>query len=344
MLYSARSVALAIGIAALAETAFAGCARSHLRVIVRDPDQRPGTVHVTTRTSHTDPGRTLSRVFDGRSDATANLVFTFDTRPRWSFMVAVTTQFAPTEPRVDECILTCTHLMELTPGHSHRVETPIVILPHACSYYFVPGQTGGEHAAALCAAADSIIRIPNCEFQVTDTNTCTLVCPRTADEDPDPGARSDQTARANEDNGPPITAPAPLRATDAGIDSGRFDAGHDAGSMGVDVLRMDVQTYRPSVCGGVDIGCDGLVDTWPCAVGLVCDANACLAPCVEGSCQPTQTCTSRGVCVDTACLSVSCAPGLLCQSGLCIDPCVGVECTGGQVCRAGGCFSPCPEM
>ena len=336
MLYVNRAAAVSVGIILLAATAITGCSRSQLRVTVPDPDQRPGTVTVTAFTSQTDDGRLVSHVFGSAPQAPANFVFTFEPRNRFAYMVGVLTSFRPAQPRPDECILTCLHLAELLPGHSHRIEAPIPILPHECSYYFPAGSSAREEATALCSAAAGIIRIPNCQFIVTGDHECTLVCPDYAPEDPAPDDPSDQRAAAIGDNGPPITAPA-VSSMDAGFDSGAMDAGIDS------VPGMDAAAPGPWICGGVDIDCDGLVDSWPCGAAMVCDNNQCVPPCVEGTCRTDQTCTLRGTCVDTACLSVTCGAGQRCRAGACVDACDGVTCASGEICRAGACRVPCPD-
>ena len=79
--------------------------------------------------------------------------------------------------------------MELRPGHSYRIETPIVILPYVCP-------PPGDYTAAIdaCNDANNLVQIPNCEFVVTATNECDLMCFGEPPTDPDPGGPADETA------------------------------------------------------------------------------------------------------------------------------------------------------
>ena len=100
-------------------------------------------------------------------------------------------------------------------------------------------------------------------------------------------------------------------------------------------------TAQPSACNGLDNDCDGTVDTGPCPAGQVCDGAQCRDRCVEGGCNPGQSCNAAGLCIDDACASVNCPAGQRCVGGSCVGACDGVTCPLGQVCRNGGCVDPC---
>ncbi len=107
---------------------------------------------------------------------------------------------------------------------------------------------------------------------------------------------------------------------------------------------------QPSQCNGLDNNCDGLLDTGPCPMGLVCDGTECVPQCVEGGCPMGQTCTTKGLCVETDCVNVVCnaAEGGVsaqrCVNGVCVDECTGITCPLGQVCRLGACIDPCAGL
>jgi hypothetical protein len=108
---------------------------------------------------------------------------------------------------------------------------------------------------------------------------------------------------------------------------------------------------QPMACNGLDNNCDGMIDDGPCPTGLVCDGTSCVPQCLEGGCPVGQTCTEKGLCVDTACVNVVCSAladgGLTaqhCVNGVCVDDCSGVICPIGQVCRLGSCVDPCAGL
>jgi len=81
----------------------------------------------------------------------------------------------------------------------------------------------------------------------------------------------------------------------------------------------------------------------PCT-GITCDdctacvGGSCVTRCTASSCAAGQTCTSTGVCVDSACATVTCDPGTYCMAGACVDACTGVTCPSGEACMAGECI------
>lgn len=100
---------------------------------------------------------------------------------------------------------------------------------------------------------------------------------------------------------------------------------------------------RPETCDGLDTDCDGTVDNGDmlCPAGEMCLRGTCVAPCVESSCFPGETCTRAGICVETACVDVTCPEGQRCVGGMCVGACDGITCPHGQVCRVGRCVDPC---
>jgi MYXO-CTERM domain-containing protein len=115
---------------------------------------------------------------------------------------------------------------------------------------------------------------------------------------------------------------------------------------GMGVRCTQVNMPRPERCNGFDDNCDGTVDEGAnlCAMGQVCDRGSCVDRCVEKGCFSGRTCTTAGICVETACIDVMCPEGQRCSGGQCVDPCSGVTCPVGQICRAGRCSNPCTDV
>jgi len=99
-------------------------------------------------------------------------------------------------------------------------------------------------------------------------------------------------------------------------------------------------------CDNVDNDCDGVTDgPGLCSgAGEVCVGGRCIAPCFEGGCFDTETCTPEGVCVETACVGVPCAAGTRCVGGTCVGSCDGVTCPRNQDCFAGRCVDMCDVL
>ncbi len=109
------------------------------------------------------------------------------------------------------------------------------------------------------------------------------------------------------------------------------------------VVCSTLRTPSAERCDGVDDNCDGVVDNGDglCSYPNVCYQGACVPPCFEGGCPDGQSCSTDGICVDTACVGVSCASGQRCVAGSCVDACAGVVCPHDQQCIAGSCVSVC---
>lgn len=97
-------------------------------------------------------------------------------------------------------------------------------------------------------------------------------------------------------------------------------------------------------CNGVDDDCNGSIDDGDLCTGDdVCYRGKCVPPCGSGefTCAPGTVCNDDGICVDTACVTVTCDEGQICEDGVCKGWCDGVTCPYGQVCRVGACVDPC---
>ena len=105
-------------------------------------------------------------------------------------------------------------------------------------------------------------------------------------------------------------------------------------------------TASPERCDNLDNDCNGMVDEGSglCTDPQVCASGRCVDPCFEGGCLEGQTCTSRGVCEDTACVGIECPPGERCEGGTCVAGCDGVSCPIGQTCIAGRCVDGCATI
>ncbi len=105
------------------------------------------------------------------------------------------------------------------------------------------------------------------------------------------------------------------------------------------------QDVMPSAerCDGLDDDCNGMVDDGDglCPSPKVCDRGVCVDPCFEGGCSAGQTCSSTGVCEDTACAGMTCPAGQVCRGGSCVGACDGVMCPPPLSCREGRCVDLC---
>lgn len=113
---------------------------------------------------------------------------------------------------------------------------------------------------------------------------------------------------------------------------------------GMGTTCQQVNMPRPARCNGNDNDCDGQIDEADtlCPTGQVCDRGSCVDRCMpELGCLQGRTCTSRGTCIETACVDVMCPAGQRCSGGSCVGVCDGVMCPHGQMCRAGRCVDPC---
>jgi MYXO-CTERM domain-containing protein len=103
----------------------------------------------------------------------------------------------------------------------------------------------------------------------------------------------------------------------------------------------------PETCNAVDDDCNGQVDDGMlCSTDQVCDSGKCVFNCLTGEfpCPPDTGCSSRGVCVETACIDKPCPAGQVCKGGDCVEPCTGVVCPHGLACRNGGCVDLCQGL
>ena len=113
--------------------------------------------------------------------------------------------------------------------------------------------------------------------------------------------------------------------------------------IGREVMCVAVGTSSSERCDNLDNDCNGMVDDGSglCGATEVCVEGRCVPPCFEGSCNPAETCTTAGACVETACIGVVCPAGGRCGGGTCIDGCDGITCPHGQQCFAGRCADLC---
>jgi MYXO-CTERM domain-containing protein len=82
-----------------------------------------------------------------------------------------------------------------------------------------------------------------------------------------------------------------------------------------------------------------------CPSGQTCVLGSCVASCFEGTCADGYTCDPvHGVCVETACLTVTCAADERCVGGTCVNACDGIVCPHGQQCISGACVDPCAAV
>ncbi|MGE0784713.1 MAG: nidogen-like domain-containing protein [Sandaracinaceae bacterium] len=115
--------------------------------------------------------------------------------------------------------------------------------------------------------------------------------------------------------------------------------------VGREVVCSAIGTSSMERCDGIDNDCNGEVDEGDlCAAPSICVNGQCVPPCFEGGCPEGQACNGSGVCVDTACESVTCPPGQRCVLGECVDGCAGVTCPYDQQCVAGRCVNLCDVL
>ena len=91
------------------------------------------------------------------------------------------------------------------------------------------------------------------------------------------------------------------------------------------------QVCRLGTCVDPCLGLD-------CGTGQVCDDGKCVPTCQCLPCGTGETCEMSGLCVATACASVTCPAGKTCVSGTCTDDCTGAVCPANQICQAGNCI------
>ncbi len=105
-------------------------------------------------------------------------------------------------------------------------------------------------------------------------------------------------------------------------------------------------TASAEICDNLDNNCDGTTDEGDalCSEPQVCASGRCVDPCFEGGCLDGQTCTSAGICEETACIGVTCPAGQRCEAGVCVAGCDGVTCPLGQTCIAGRCVDGCATI
>ncbi len=102
----------------------------------------------------------------------------------------------------------------------------------------------------------------------------------------------------------------------------------------------------PERCNALDDDCDGSSDEGMglCPGREVCDMGVCVEGCFEGGCPVGETCTSAGICVESACVDMMCPEGQRCVGGSCVGACDGVSCPAPLVCRGGRCVDACSEI
>ncbi len=113
---------------------------------------------------------------------------------------------------------------------------------------------------------------------------------------------------------------------------------------GMSTTCHQVNQPRPRACNGFDNDCDGTIDESNdlCPINRVCDRGQCVDRCQpELGCLTGRTCSDRGTCVETSCVTVTCPVGQRCAGGTCVGLCDGVRCPWAQSCRAGRCVNPC---